>query len=133
MRRLLLILLAVVFVGCSGAKLKTEWKDDRGYSDEDIEAAMSKMPEYKKILISGTVYSSRYNNSNEIQADNRLRSIFCSCIKKLGDKCRQKSDGLTGADKDLWIKANAVDMAFASQESSLSSSASKIMDPTECN
>jgi hypothetical protein len=36
----------------------------------------------------------------------KITNIFCTCVKKLGDKCQSAPNGLTGSDKEIWIKGN---------------------------
>ncbi len=44
------MILIVGLCGCSGAALKSEWKDKRGYSDADTQEIMSKMENYKTAM-----------------------------------------------------------------------------------
>ena len=91
------------------------------------------MEDYKRTLIVGRTSSNAFNSTPYSDAKNRLKAIFCSCAKKLGEKCRQRSDNLSASDKALWLKANAVDMAFASQETSLDTAPAERLDLGECS
>ena len=124
--------MTAILTGCSGAKLKTEWREQRGYSDADSQLAMNQMDEYNKRLIMANQASSRFDSAPMTNEQNRLRTVFCACVKKIGDKCREKPDGLTGADKTLWVKANAVDMAFVASHSAIDPGPAYKIDTSEC-
>lgn len=132
MRTLILILMAGMIAGCAGASLKSDWKDKRGYSDQDINAIMDQYADYNKLMVSAQVSSNAFNSTPQVEARSRMRAIFCACAKKLGDKCREKPDGLPQADKTLWVKANAVDMAMIGNSMTFETSGMSVIDPTEC-
>lgn len=123
-------LLAIALTGCSGAQLKTDWEGQRGYPENEIDAMMSQAKEYQRLLISAKMNSNAFNSAPYTDAQNRLRAIFCTCVKKMGNKCRDKS-GMT-VDRSLWRKANAVDMAFVMDHTALDSSPAYVIDPAEC-
>lgn len=117
--------------GCAGAQLKSEWKEKRGYSESDITAIDSQMSEYQRLLISASLASNAFNGGQpQHNARNQLKSIFCTCVKKMGDACR-KSDG-SHVDHDLWVKANAIDEAIASRENAFDAGPSMKIDLAEC-
>lgn len=127
------IIFILTFVtGCAGAQLKSDWKERRGYSDADIAAIEYQSQGYKVLMMQSGATSNAFNSAPMIQTDNRLRAIFCSCVKKLGQKCREKSDGLAAQDKELWIKANAVDMAILGQRMTWEANPMTVIDPLEC-
>lgn len=132
MKTIILILMAGMLAGCAGASLKSDWKNKRGYSDEDINAIMNQYSDYNKLMIGADVSSNAFNSAPQTEARSRMRAIFCACIKKLGDKCREKPDGVAQADKTLWIKANAVDMAMIGNSTTFETSSISVIDPAEC-
>jgi hypothetical protein len=113
------VALSLVLVGCAGMGLQKTMKEQRGYSDAEVSEIMSAMEPYKRELISAKMESNRFNSAPTIEAEKKLKRIWCACWKKLSDKCRAPSAGLGGAEKELWRNANAVEMAFASQETAL--------------
>ncbi|HRO68266.1 MAG TPA: hypothetical protein PL182_11925 [Pseudobdellovibrionaceae bacterium] len=43
----------------------------------------------------------------------KITGIFCACVKKLGEKCQGNPAGLSGADKDVWVKGNGAAEALS--------------------
>lgn len=132
MRTLLLLIIAALLAGCAGAQLKSDWKNKRGYSDQDIDAIMAQYSEYSSDKARATVNSNAFNSAPYEEHRSRMKSIFCACAKKLGDKCREKPDGLSGKDKSLWIKANAVDMDMIGSNASFETNGMSLIDTVEC-
>lgn len=132
MKTIILIVVAGMLSGCAGASLKSDWKDKRGYSDQDIDAIMNQYSDYNKLMVSAQVSSNAFNSTPQVEARSRMKAIFCACAKKLGDKCREKPDGLAQSEKTLWIKANAVDMAMIGNSTTFETSSMSVIDPTEC-
>ncbi len=64
------------------------------------------------ILAQGRVNTNAFDSTEKVGAENRVRNIFCNCIKKLGQKCQKKPDGLTGEDRVLWAKSNGAEWAL---------------------
>lgn len=133
MRKLLILVLAVVISGCAGASLKSDWKQKRGYSDADIDQIMAQYSDYGTLMAHAQVDSNAFNSSPTNEARARMKSIFCACVKKIGEACRQKPDGLAKADKVLWIKANAADMAMVGNSTTFETNSMSVIDPAECN
>ncbi len=126
------LVLALVMTACAGAKLKKSWKEERGYADADVSAIETQAEEYLKSLAQAEVSSNAFNNAPVVEYRGRMKSVFCACVKKLGEKCRQKNSGLQGTEKALWIKANAVDMAMVARSTSWETSTLSQIDPDEC-
>lgn len=131
-KNLLLLILALSVTACAGASLKKDWKEKRGYSDQDIDSIMNQYGEYNQMNAQASVASNAFNSAPVTEARARLRKIFCACTKKIGEKCREKPDGLAGPEKALWIKANAADMAFVGNSMSFETNAMSTIDPAEC-
>jgi hypothetical protein len=131
MKKLLMIAMMITgVVGCAGSQLKNEWKGQRGYADSDVDAIMDQYKEYNQMKIKADLASNHFNTAPQDAAQSRLKNIFCSCVKKMGDSCRTKD----GASKDhaLWIKANAVDMAMKGNSMSFETNSMSVIDPAEC-
>lgn len=107
--KLALTALAIAFLSGCVSTMSKEMKA-RGYTDADIQ----------QIESTGMQYYGDYNRAANSSMSNpmqkmantqaqvtKLNGIFCGCIKKLGDKCSQPANGLSAADKDMWIKGNA--------------------------
>ncbi|RYZ86425.1 MAG: hypothetical protein EOP04_13915 [Proteobacteria bacterium] len=43
----------------------------------------------------------------------KITNIFCGCVKKLGDKCQANPAGMSGTDKDMWVKGNGAAEALS--------------------
>jgi hypothetical protein len=129
-----LIMLAVVMslTGCAGAQLETEWKSQRGYSDADIAAIREQFNDYHQSNIVAGMQSNRFNSSPALHSQDRLKSIFCTCYQTIGDKCREKPDGLNSEQRTLWIKANAVDLALLANHTALDPGPAPKVDTAEC-
>lgn len=132
MKKLVLLLVgALTLAGCAGQQLKSDWKDKRGYSEEDINLITEQYKEYAQMTNAAVISRSSVQSVN---ADNRLKSIFCSCVKKMGDQCRTRAPAsMNPQDKTLWIKANAVDMAYVGQSMTWETSQHPVIDSAECN
>ena len=123
-----------ILSGCAGQALKAEWTQ-RGYTDAEIAEVGPYQKSYMEILSQGTVNSNQFNTTEKVNAENRVRTIFCACAKKLKEKCQKKPDGLTGEDRTLCAKANGAESALigmAAAANPLQTSAGKI-DTAECN
>ncbi len=127
------LILMNAITGCAVAKLGNEWKNERGYSDGDIDLIRRQFREYSSQMVAATQSSNAFNTAPVTETRNRLRNIFCACAKKLGDKCRQKPDGISPSDKTLWVKANAVDMAMTGLATTWETNGMTLIDPAECN
>lgn len=124
-RGLIISLLAIALTGCAGAALKNTWKDERGYTEADIDAIMEQQRTY------GNMMGSALSTTTRIEASNRLRAIFCTCARKMGNKCRTKEGAKI--DRESWIKANAVDITFSAYGSlEPGGVAAQLPDTAEC-
>ena len=128
----LLSLMVIAILGCAGAKLKTEMAELRGYSTSEIDEIMSQMDTYKRRLFAARQATNAFDSGRERTEESNLKGLWCNCWKKLQKKCRQRPEGLTGDDRELWLKANAVEMAFASLETSLDTKPNTRLDGDEC-
>ena len=126
-----LIVLAVIMSACAGQQLKSEWTA-RGYSESDQTLINAQAKEYFRAKFSANQESNAFNSAPRHAFDERMKSIFCACTKKIGDKCRQKPDGLSAEEKSLWVKANAVDMTAVAQSMGFETNAMSKIDPVEC-
>jgi len=75
-------------------------------------------------------------NTQNSQVEQQLRNVFCNCVKKLGDKCREKPDSLNEQEKQLWAKSNAAEMALKAQHGGdLVATMGNLgaVDPDQCN
>ncbi len=131
-RTIAFIGIAFIVTGCAGAALKKEWTA-RGYSAEDTQLMADQSREYQKRLIEGQMSSNAFNSAPRQVEEARLRALWCNCWRRMKDKCRQKPDGLSAEDKALWSKANAVEMAFASQETTIDVKPNTRLDGDECS
>lgn len=132
--RIVTMLILLSFCGCAGAQLESDMKDERGYSESDVSAIYKQTEKYKAYLLSAQLRSNRFNNASEIAAKEQLRKVWCNCYKKLGDGCRHPSRGIASVDYPVWLGANAVEMTFASQETSFEiASESTSLDGAFCN
>lgn len=132
MKKIILLAMAIVLSSCAGQQLKSDWTQKRGYSKADVDLIMAQYKQYSSAYINAEVSSNAFNSTPKAQEENKLRRIFCACVKKLGDKCRQKPEGLSPEDKSLWVKANAVDMTMSSQTTALDYGGPSLVDPAEC-
>lgn len=107
---LVLVTMAFLMVGCA-SHTKKMWQD-RGYSEAEVKEIEPYTKEYIDILAKGSSQSNAFNSTPKAQSDNRVRSIFCSCVKKLGKKCQQRPVDLKGDDRTLWAKSNAAESAL---------------------
>lgn len=110
MKTLAIIALAVLS-GCAAGGLRSQWVS-RGYSEADIAEIHKYEDGYLNTLGRGAGASNAFDTSQQVNAENRIRSIFCACIVKLGDKCRQNPEGLSESDRTLWAKSNAAEDAL---------------------
>ncbi len=123
-----------LMVGCAGQRVKNEFTQKRGYSAEDMKEIQAQRDDYAGVLAKGRVNSNAFNTTEKVNAENRIKSIFCACHKKLGDKCTQKVDGLSAEDHSLWVKSNAAEWALAGMSANDNPLDSKgyVIDPVEC-
>ncbi|MBU6375012.1 MAG: hypothetical protein KGQ59_03375 [Bdellovibrionales bacterium] len=112
------ISLLILLGACASEKLKKEWSEQRGYSQEDIASINKQATDggYLHRIISARQKSNAYNTAPKEAEEKNLKNIWCNCWKRLADRCRQKADGLNKQDKELWTKANAVELAFTMAE-----------------
>lgn len=132
--RIVLVLAVLYITGCAGMAMKNEFEKQRGYTPEHMAEIEKYRHEYSQILAKGRVHSNAFNATEKVNADNRIKAIFCKCQSKLGEKCRQKPDQLTGEDRILWAKSNGAEYALAgmmANDNPLDSTGFKI-DPAEC-
>ena len=108
-KMILTSILLTLLIACAESRIKNEWSTNR-YSKKDI-AAIDQY--YDAHYNQQGVALERLDDPNYNPADDPYTKTFCVCYKKLGEKCRQKSVGLNAADKELWLQANAADMASA--------------------
>lgn len=128
--RTMLLILSVTLTGCAGAQLQKEWTEQRGYTDAEMALIRPHAAEYQKTVAWGMSSSTAFNSAPSIEAERRVRTIYCACIKKLGsDRCRKKPEGLSEADKELWAKGNAAEMALVSMSYG---APGRQVDPAEC-
>lgn len=134
MKNIVSIFIGLALAACSSMSLRNQWST-KGYSADDIREIQRYEGGYLDILSRGTAFSNGFDSSERVSAENRIRGIFCSCFKKLGEKCRTKPDGLTDDDKILWAKSNAADSALhASGNMNLPlASSNDLTDGAECH
>jgi len=130
LKSLVPLALLVSLAGCAGPQLKTEWKEKRGYKDSDIDAIMAQYKDYNSMKLRADQQSNALNSAPSIEANNRLRNVFCSCVKKMGDSCRTKEGA--NIDRTLWVKANAVDMTMVGMSMNFETNSMSKIDPSEC-
>lgn len=132
---LLLTVFGFSLLGCAGAAIKKEFLEKRGYSQEDIKEIETQRQPYVDILAKGRVASNAFNTTEKVAAEGRVKAVFCSCYKKLGEKCTQKADGLSKDDHVLWVKSNAAEMALAGMSANDNpfDSQGYRLDTAECN
>jgi hypothetical protein len=132
MNKLLLLAGLLSLTSCAGAQLQSDWKEKRGYSDADVQLIMDQYKEYNMMMSSAQVSSNAFNSTPIVEAKGRLKNVFCACVKKIGEKCRKKPESLTSDEKVLWVKANAVDMAYIGKSASFEVSQNPVIDTAEC-
>lgn len=125
----------LILTGCAGAQLGKEWKEKRGYTDQEIAETRTYHEEYVHLLAQARVQSNSFNTTEKVNAENRLKTIWCSCVKKLGPKCQQKPTSLLGDDRVLWAKANAAEMSLTGMKANDNPFDSRrfFLDQAECN
>jgi hypothetical protein len=128
----MICLVTIAVSGCAGVALKKEWSEKRGYSESEISEVMDQMQPYRKRLIASDMASNRFNTAPRQAEEATLKTVWCNCWKKLKDKCQQSSKGLSQEDRALWLKANAVEMAFAAGETALDARPNTKLDGAEC-
>lgn len=125
------MILTLTLSGCAGAKLARDLSDVRGYPEADVAAIKAKAQEYNRRLAWANTASNAFDSSPIQSEQAKLRNVFCACAKKMGEKCRTAEGA--GVDRDLWIKANAVDLAFGMQSAGITSQITfSEVDPHEC-
>ncbi len=124
-------ILILTLVAC--ATINQSWKEQRGYSDEDIALAKPYFDEYNKMMSTAATFgSTAYNNSAVVNTGNKIFKIFCNCFKKLGSKCQQKPVGLTEDEKRLWAKSNGAESILEVYSSPINGGAVSKADPDMC-
>lgn len=129
-----LLSVLIVLVGCASTSVRSDWKQKRGYSDEHFKEFSSHSDTYMRMIARGGVAGNAFNSTEKVAAEGRVRNIFCACVKKLGDRCRQNPDGLAPADRELWAKSNGAEMALmgmARADNPFDSNAG-VVDTAEC-
>lgn len=131
----ILSLIGVLFIlGCAGAALNKDMKEKRGYTDADITEINAATHPYMEMLSRARTAGNKFNTTEKVNAENRIKSIWCACVKKLGPKCRQKPEGLSADDKAIWLKGNAAErslMGMAASDDPFSSTPF-MLDEAEC-
>lgn len=112
-RKVIIVTLSLAAL-CSCAGMAVDGlKHSRGYTDADIAEIHKYMDEYKLWISAGNMQSNQFNSQPREKALDRVRAIYCSCIRKLGvEKCGRSGHKLTGADRVTWSKGNAAEMAI---------------------
>lgn len=115
-------------VSCAGLAVDG-LKSSRGYTDSDITEINKYIDEYKMWISSGNMQSNQFNSTPREKALDRVRSIYCSCVRKFGaEKCAKSGAKLTGEDRQIWAKGNAAEMAIKT-----SYVQGNTVDSAECN
>lgn len=118
-KQLLLILVGINFFSCAGM-LKSDFakrSEESGISASDIEAvdkqSMIYYGDYQRTS-SQTVGLNDQMLQTQVSAQmNKITNIFCTCVKKLADKCQSNPKGLTNSEKEIWIKGNGAAEALS--------------------
>lgn len=134
MRKLIFIFSLVFLGGCAGQALKKEMLETRGYSQSDYNEIEKYRTEYTDVLVKGHNGSSAINSAEKLNAENRIKKIYCACIVKLGEKCRQKPEKLSKEEKIIWNKGNAAELALTGIQALNDPFTSKkfFIDDSEC-
>jgi len=123
--------MAATLGACAGQQIQNEW-NSRGYSKPDQDAILTQWKVYLQEKLSAERSSNVFNSSPKQEFNARMTKIFCGCYKKIGEKCRQKPDGLSPEEKTLWIKANAVDYNSVGTAMTWETTGMSKIDPVEC-
>ena len=130
---LTLIALPLIFsTACATRSLKKEWAEKRGYSKDDMALIQETKADYYLEYQAAKKESSPQNSAPIHRVEDKFVKIFCSCYKKLGDKCRQKPEGLSGSDRALWAKANSIDWVLLTEHNPFELKPERKIDPAEC-
>jgi hypothetical protein len=135
MNRLLVVVLVTMtflMVGCA-SHTKKMWQD-RGYSEAEVKEIEPYTKQYIDLLAQGSSQANAFNTTPKAQSESRVRSIFCTCVKKLGKKCQQRPVDLKGDDRVLWAKSNASESALkAISQAENPFQSESVIDLAECN
>ena len=133
--KILLSLLAISLFGCANIAIKSEFVKTRGYSEADMQDINEQSKAYFDILAKGHTNSNSFNTTEKVNAENRVKAVYCNCQKKLGAKCTSKPEGLSKDDRALWVKSNSAELALAGMSANGNPFDSKgyRLDPAECN
>ncbi len=109
----LMMVSAALFNSCSSMSSDESYNKHlkkEGYSNEDAAKIKPYYMEYGKLSVSADSHSSTYLLSGaKSSKDNKLKSIFCNCVKKLGNRCIGESKKeFTKDELKLWVKGNAI-------------------------
>jgi cell division protein FtsL len=106
----LLFLLLSFALGAAGcATTRRQALESRGYAAGEVDEIEKQQTEYYNELF---YYQQGIGKHNTVQAaatQAKVTSAYCACAKKLGDKCRQRPEGLGAADRAIWVKGNVAE------------------------
>lgn len=120
MLKFLVIVTAIVlFSGCAGLMKSNFAKkyEPMGVAASDIEAVDRQSSVYYGDY--QRTASQKYGlNDQMLQTQvnaqmTKITNIFCTCVKKLGEKCQAAPNGLSSADKEIWVKGNGAAEALS--------------------
>lgn len=120
MKTKLVMLLALSFLaGCASLTQSSFAKKSaaQGVSAADIEAVDKQSAiyygDYQRTANQKFGVNPQMLQTQITAQTTKITSIFCACVKKLGDKCQGNPEGLTGANKDVWVKGNGAAEALS--------------------
>ena len=127
-----------MLTGCAAGQIKKEWIETRGLTQAETDEIMAKSQEgYVSRIIRANQASNAVNTAPKQEEERKLKTVWCNFWKRLKNKCKEKPEGLSKDDRDLWLKANAIEMAYTMAELNgkipgLETSNRTVFDGDEC-
>lgn len=104
-----LLLIAVLTLSCATSP-ESQKKEliKQGYSKKDVNLVHKYKLKYLQSHARALSSRSAFDSSGLNNSTNKLRRIFCNCVKVNGEQCTNKSSGkLTGKKQLLWAKGHS--------------------------
>ncbi len=103
---------AILFSGCASMMKSNFAKkaEAKGISQEDINLVDSQSVvfygDYQRASAQGNRVNAQQLQTLVSAQMSKITNIYCTCVKKLGDKCQANGSGLAAVEKDMWVKGN---------------------------
>lgn len=118
-RSILALVIASSITGCASLMKSNFAKgaETKGISAADVELvdrqSMTYYGDYQRTASQKIGLNDQMLQTQVTAQMNKITNIFCTCVKKLGEKCQNNPDGLSASDKDLWVKGNGAAEALS--------------------